>query len=402
MRCRSQKWMSLGVPLLLCVCTAPPVTGQQARGVGSLIPTPAPDVIPSSGFLATQKFTPETVSTFLGGRIARTLGSLQPDRLTARGATEARLYARLSPSVVLVVTDEGFGSGSVVGPAGLVLTNWHVVAGYEYVAVIFKPAQGGAEPTRADVRRGQVIRVDEIADLALLRVVDPPLGRDPIPLGTLTSLSVGDDVHAIGHPTGEAWTYTKGIVSQIRRGYEWSVDDVLHRADVVQTQTPINPGNSGGPLFSSQGVLVGVNSFIAEGEGLNFAVAVSDVQRLLAAKEDRIAQRQTGEGEGTGCELKILGETRLEEEKATATVADTDCDGRADSMLVIPDQAASAIELRLDSNGDGRIDIVVLDANRDGRWDESFADTDGDGVLDLRGVHGDGTLTPTRVEQLKK
>jgi S1-C subfamily serine protease len=81
---------------------------------------------------------------------------------------------------------------------------------------------------------------------------------------------VGTKPGGIGHPNGENWTYTKGIVSSVRPDYEW----LTHRATVIQTQTPINPGNSGGPLLSDDGKIVGVNSFGDKGaEGLNFAIA---------------------------------------------------------------------------------------------------------------------------------
>src|SRR5262249_62247933 len=108
----------------------------------------------------------------------------------------------------------------------------------------------------------------------------------PIKVAPGDNLEVGADVHAIGHPTGETWTYTTGIVSQIRPDYEWSggPNDVKHRATVIQTQTPINPGNSGGPLLEDSGMLVGVNSFWQpKAQGINFSVSAKDVRAFLAA-----------------------------------------------------------------------------------------------------------------------
>jgi len=99
--------------------------------------------------------------------------------------------------VVLVVTNEGFGTGSIIDEKGTVLTNWHVIQGYETVAVIFKPPLG-EEVQEKDVFKADVEKNDEVADLALLEIVSPPKGVLPIPLGTLEDIEIGADVHAIG------------------------------------------------------------------------------------------------------------------------------------------------------------------------------------------------------------
>jgi S1-C subfamily serine protease len=150
--------------------------------------------------------------------------------------------------VVLIATKAGFGSGALIGNSGEILTNWHVIKGYSVVAVVFKPAIEGSKPTRDDVKTAQVVKYDEVADLASIKTLDLPGTSTPIRLGDPSEINIGADVHAIGHPTGEVWTYTKGVISQYRIGFEWSAgnEDTKHKADVIQTQTPINPGNSGG------------------------------------------------------------------------------------------------------------------------------------------------------------
>src|SRR5438132_5114086 len=87
---------------------------------------------------------------FTPGRVDAVLSGLQSDRISSRGAAEARLYAKIAPSVVLIATKESLGSGSVIGPEGLILTNLHVVGSATVVAVVFKPPVEGAEVTKAD------------------------------------------------------------------------------------------------------------------------------------------------------------------------------------------------------------------------------------------------------------
>jgi serine protease Do len=157
---------------------------------------------------------------------------------STRGAKDVTLYRSISPSVALVATKEGLGSGAIVSGAGEIITNWHVIKGYPEVGVVVKPAVEGKQIN---------------ADLALIKVSEVPPSRAPIRLGTDSDISIGADVHAIGHPTGAVWTYTKGVISQYRMGFEWKTEGTSHKGDVIQTQTPINPGNSGGLFLATLG-----------------------------------------------------------------------------------------------------------------------------------------------------
>jgi S1-C subfamily serine protease len=315
---------------------------------------------------------------------------------TARSAKDAQIYRTISPSVVLIATKEGFGSGSLVDTAGDILTNWHVVKGYEYVGVVFKPTVEGKEPARDEIRRGQVVKIDEVADLALVKASDVPLGRNPIRLGDSSEIAVGMDVHAIGHPTGEAWTYTTGVISQYRQAYQWQAggDPIKHKADVIQTQTPINPGNSGGPLLSDSGNLIGVNSFKSGGEGLNFAVSVDDVKRFVA----RSSNPPKSSRSGPECKPKELSRFRTAQNNGTVIALDMFCTGKDTGELVTPDDQTQAVFLRVDRKGNGRADVIFFDLKRTGRWDLSFWDENSSGQWTLVGYHDDGSLKPTRFE----
>ena len=337
-------------------------------------------------------------------RLYERLRAVKPDLpITTRGAKEVALYSRLSSSVVLVLTNDGSGSGSLISVDGKILTNWHVVRGAREVGVVFKPAIEGRKLKPSDVRRATILRVDEVADLALLQVAGVPATVKPLELATMAEAQVGADVHAIGHPTGESWTYTKGFVSQVRKGYEWATESgVKHRAEVIQTQTPINPGNSGGPLLSESGRIVGVNSFKTEGEALNFAVSVTDVRRFLAATQDRRAERagrqQPVAQAPTECKPKELTRSRNKANNADVVLFDLTCDGVWDAIYTVPDDQREPITFQFDSKNTGLVDIVVLDIDRDGKWDISYHDTVGDGKPHLVGRHPDGALKPSRFE----
>jgi hypothetical protein len=279
------------------------------------------------------------------------------------------------------------------------VTNLHVVGNKSIVAVVFKPAVEGVEVKETDVHRGKVVRRDQIADLALIQVADPPTNVTTIRLGTMDDISVGSDVHAIGHPTGEAWSYTKGIVSQVRRNYTWETDGVNHKASVIQTQTPINPGNSGGPLLTDEGMLIGVNSFKARGsEGLNFAVSVDDVRALLNEKSDRLVR--VSHEAPSECKPKSYGVRRLKDGSGTFELLDADCSGRPDAQWILPDDPTKPGRLEVDPDHTGHITGIFFSKNRDFKWNYSIWDTSGRGRPDLKCYHDDGSATPTRCEKI--
>jgi S1-C subfamily serine protease len=314
-----------------------------------------------------------------------------------RSAKDAQIYSTISPSVVLILTKSGIGSGSIISASGDVLTNYHVVKGYSSVAVVFKPDIEGREPSRDEIKVGQVVKYDEVADLALIKVSDIPTGRKPIRLGDVSEISVGSDVHAIGHPTGEAWTYTKGVISQYRLGYVWQsgAEGIKHKADIIQTQTPINPGNSGGPLLSDGGTLIGVNSFKVSGEALNFAVSVDEVRKFFSQSASRAPQNSR---KSDGCKPKELTRFRNKENNATVISYDMFCTGKDTGEHVTPDDQSKAIFLRMDRNGDGYADVIFFDLKRQGKWDLSWWDENFEGQWTLVGYHDDGSATPSRFE----
>jgi len=206
--------------------------------------------------------------------------------LRTRSPKGPKLYKQTVTGTVLVVTESGVGSGVRVGK-GLIVTNWHVVQGHEYAAILFwRPQLANLRSLDAlDVKDWVIALVldrDPKRDLALL-AVDPddvPSNATIIKSGRLPDVFVGQDVYAIGHPQRLFWSYTEGVVSQIRRNYVWKTKLGKHQATIIQTQTPISFGSSGGPLFDQRGRLVGLNT-VGLAAGLYFAVAVNEVNTFI-------------------------------------------------------------------------------------------------------------------------
>src|SRR4051812_1241772 len=173
---------------------------------------------------------------------------------------------RVGPAVVRVEPQRegqpaGVGSGVVISPDGLVLTNSHVM-------------QGGREArlTLSDARTvtARVLGDDPDTDLALLRATSDglPYAR----LGDSKQLRRGQIAVAIGNPLGFESTVTAGVVSALGRSLRGSTGRLID--DVIQTDAALNPGNSGGPLVSSKGEVIGINTAVIAGaQGICFAVA---------------------------------------------------------------------------------------------------------------------------------
>jgi len=161
----------------------------------------------------------------------------------------------------------GAGSGFIIDPSGLVVTNNHVIGNATRVVVAL---QNGQE------YQARLVGVDDLTDLALLRV--EARGALPsVPWGSSASLRVGNWVLAAGNPFGLGGSITSGIVSA--RGREIGAGPF---DDFIQTDAPINPGNSGGPLFNTAGEVIGINTAIyspsGASAGIGFAVP-SDLAR---------------------------------------------------------------------------------------------------------------------------
>ena len=210
--------------------------------------------------------------------------------IPTRGETGISVFKKVSPSVVMVVTanfkddkitESGLGTGVIIDPAGYVLTNWHVIHGFETGIIFLKPTSG-TEPDKNNAYGVKLVSQSEPADLALLKIVKPPAGLVAVGLGDLSSIQVAEDIHIIGHPHGQLWSYSTGVVSQVRDNFDWQyADGSKHLARVLQMQTAINPGNSGGPVLDNNAKMLGLVAMSEEGQNLNYAVAIDVIRDFV-------------------------------------------------------------------------------------------------------------------------
>lgn len=169
----------------------------------------------------------------------------------------------------------GLGSGVVITENGYILTNQHV-AGNKYSSCYVTLDDG-------NTYEGNVVWSDGNIDLAIVKINKSNL--EYLELGDSDSLTLAEDVYAIGNPLGLEFqkTVTKGIISALNRTIK--IEDEMQNVymeDLIQTDATINEGNSGGALIDIEGKLIGINSVkISDAEGIGFAVPINIVKPII-------------------------------------------------------------------------------------------------------------------------
>jgi S1-C subfamily serine protease len=328
------------------------------------------------------------------------------------------VYAKSAPSVVLVLctNTEGTsnGTGSVISTTGLVLTNVHVVQGATGCFGILKPTGFASISAETPMYPLKLIALDPTKDLALVQFQTQIPGLKPIPIGQMSNIQIGQEVHAIGHPRGNYWTYTKGVISQVRL-QEKGLSPVV--ADAIQTQTPISPGNSGGPLLNNDGYLIGVNTWArTDAQNINFAVAVSEViafiQRVNKGENPppKVSESPkspvagslspSSPSPGNSCKPRVIREEASQKTPGKVIRLDLGCTGKENSAMLIPEDPSREkilyISTKPSSSGDKiYFDIRYYIDQKTGKYLRSWYDADRDGRPDYVGIHKTGGIEPT-------
>jgi S1-C subfamily serine protease len=270
---------------------------------------------------------------------------------------------RVGPAVVRVETGSksvrergGLGSGIVISPDGLVLTNSHVVGASKEIRL--RDVEGVVTDAR-------VLGVDPDTDLALLRA-DGARDLRYASLGNSKLLRRGQLVVAIGNPLGFESTVTAGVVSALGR----SIRSVSGRTieDVIQTDAALNPGNSGGALVSSKAEVIGINTAIIAGaQGICFAVASNTAQFVLSEiiRHGYVRRAYIGVAGQTAPVPRRHAVLAGVENKMGALLAQVEQDGPAAKAGLL----SGDVVIKLDGVGIHGVDDLIraLDHNRIGR-----------------------------------
>ena len=207
---------------------------------------------------------------------------------TASGMTTAQVSEMVSPSVVVITTEQvvysqwswygqsqvesGAGSGVVISSDGYILTCAHVVSGASNITVTIGDTDYPAT----------VVGEDDTSDVAVLKIDATDL--TPATVGSSDSLAVGESVLAVGNPLGElGGTVTSGIVSALNRSVTIQGTSSTNTMSLIQMDASVSPGNSGGGLFNMNGELIGLvnaKSSSSDAEGLGFAIPINDAIKV--------------------------------------------------------------------------------------------------------------------------
>ncbi len=183
-------------------------------------------------------------------------------------------FEKFFPDMPRDRTQQSLGTGFIIDPKGLIITNDHVVKNADKIKV--KMAGQGKEYTATVKGR------DPQTDLALLQI-DSKETFPYLTLGDSDSIRVGDWVLAIGNPFGLGHTVTQGIISAKGR-----VIGAGRYDNFLQTDAAINPGNSGGPLLNLKGEVVGINTaIVATGQGIGFAIPSNLAKNIVAQLQEK-------------------------------------------------------------------------------------------------------------------
>ena len=254
--------LALGVPMSLTPALAPPAQARAAIDVSDLAERVIDAVVNISTQTRVDTAAPRPPGGAPGNREGRPGPGTPFDELFEEFFRRRGENAPGAPGAPGQPQQQrrqsSLGSGFVIDPSGIIVTNNHVIDGADEVTVIFN------DGTRL---KAEIVGRDREIDVAVLRV-KPERPLRAVPLADSDKIRIGEPVMAIGNPLGLGGTVTAGIVSAKNRDIQSGPFD-----NYIQTDAAINRGNSGGPLFNMAGEVIGINTAIFSQSGGNIGIA---------------------------------------------------------------------------------------------------------------------------------
>jgi S1-C subfamily serine protease len=314
-----------------------------------------------------------------------------------RGSAK-RVYLASKKSVFYIINPVAFeetetkeiirgatGTGSLISSEGLIVTNYHVVENANQVWVY--PYAKKFDLEKSEKFLAIVVATNKVTDLAILKVYGISNNTRPVPFGNIDKISVGDEVYAIGHPSSLHWSITDGIISNIRKNYDFEKFDL--KADLIQNTAPILGGSSGGPLLNERGQIIGVNTIGDPSANFNFAVGVNHVRNLLEKVPHSIRLNVD--------KIKTVNEKELSKQFTNITTGDYNDNGIIDEWSVDTNNNNINDTLYVDDDEDGRIERIYIDSNENDKWDLIVFDDDLDGNPNRQVIDNDEDGKPDTI-----
>jgi hypothetical protein len=335
--------------------------------------------------------------------------------------TGDKIFNLAADSVVLILgsntNQSGMGSGVFVTYEGEIITNYHVIEGYESDELGVWIYEGFQEADRYESSKMipvDIVATDKSKDLALLKIKKNIDDIVPIYLAYDEDILIGSQVFAIGHPGGMLWSFTEGIVNRIAYNewnygpvtasagffenlYNWWFDveedkGYIVAAKTIFTQTPINPGNSGGLLLNSDGNMVGINTYNdLTMNNVNGAVHIDEVEKFLIKNGLEVSDLLAQNEYVSDLSDLISNFVPIRNPEFDGYYFISKFEGADISIeFGVPRNDEEATYIGIDRNDDGYHDLILYDVDDDGSFSEWDIDLDMDGEFEWSGnIHND-------------
>ena len=188
------------------------------------------------------------------------------------------LYARVASAIVSIRTgNNDQAAGFILSEQGNILTSWHVIKDVNDIEVKFMAISGVPRSYKA-----RVIKHDKFRDLALLELVNPPIGIQPIQVAAMVLPDAGTQVRAFGQNDGRVWATDDAMITRVAENFTWfSASNVIHRGEILQVDLPADGKNIGSLITDMNYRMLGIKSFSGRQTGKTYAISARTINDFL-------------------------------------------------------------------------------------------------------------------------